>query len=242
MDTFRNRIAQYVDAPMAERIVKTLTELDTEERTDGPGAELVRAGTRPNRLFVMLDGWAVRYRLLCDGRRQIVNFMLPGDLFDLQVLGDLEADHSVATLTQATFLCVGATGFLQALREAGDLASAFWWAAVQEESMLREHIVRVGQLSARERIGHLFLELRRRLSAARGGAVNDVGLPLTRTDLADMLGLTPVHISRTLSAMKRDGLIEENHRTIAITDRARLARLSQFDDSYLHVRRLVFTD
>lgn len=238
MDAFRNRIAQYVAADTADRITDVLCGLDMESRSAAAGSELIRAGTSADRVFILEEGWAVRYRLLEDGRRQIVNFMLPGDLFDLQALGDLEADHFVTALCEARLTCIGASPFLTALQGSGELAAAFWWASVQEESILREQIVRVGRLSARERIGHLLLELRRRLGASMGGVAETMALPLTRTDLADILGLTPVHVTRTVSKMKREGLISEECRAISIADPDRLARISHFDDDYLHARRM----
>ena len=189
-------------------------------------------------VFVLLDGWAIRYRSLPDGRRQILNVMLPGDLFDLQALADLRADHSVMTCTSVEVMSMPPKIFLEALQQARLLSIAFWWAMVQEESILREQIVRVGRRNAKERIGHFLLELQRRMSVAMGVEVVEFMVPLKRADIADALGLTPVHVSRTFGRLKEDGLISEENGSIRLLDTARLAKICHFDTDYLHLKAL----
>lgn len=236
MDAFTNRLSQYVST--AQTVADLIDDLTPTQQSFEAGNDIVRAGEPTGTLFVILSGWAIRYRTIDDGRRQIVNFMLPGDLFDLQALGDLDADHSVAALDDVDALVFDAREFLDVLKDSGPVATAFWWSAVQEESILREQIVRIGQLSARERIGHLLLELQRRLSVVLGADTLSLRLPVTRTDIGDALGLTPVHVSRTFSGMKRMGLISEDYSSLRILNRDKLARLSKFDPDYLHISRL----
>ena len=238
MKPFLNRVRQYSTLP--DEVWSVFGELAVQKKSYPADQTLVRTGDRSDSLFILEDGWSMRYRLLEDGRRQIVNFMLPGDMFDLQSLADLEADHSVTAITNVKVIQIAQNPFIEMLRGNADLASAFWWAAVQEESMLREQIVRIGRRSARERIGHLLLELRRRYLVAMGETGNKFEFPLSRTHLADALGLTVVHVSRTMSALKRSNLLEESQSHIAIHDLEKLKRLSQFDDQYLHNRNLDF--
>lgn len=238
MQAFTKRIAQYVS--VAENVAALISDLAPTVQAFSAGRDIVQAGEPAQTLFVVESGWAVRYRSIEDGRRQILNFMLPGDLFDLQSLGDLDADHSVAALSDVEASVFSAREFLSALKQSGPAATAFWWSAVQEESILREQIVRVGQLSAKERIAHLLLELQRRLSVAIGAETMALKLPLTRADLADALGLTPVHVSRTISGLKRNGLIEEDRTYLRILNKAKLVELSHFDPDYLHINRLNF--
>lgn len=238
MQAFRNRLSQYVSIDIADDVCETIDKLNPRTRDVSPHEDIVSVGDVTDRLFINSEGWAIRHRTLEDGRRQIVNFMLPGDIFDLQALSGLEADHNVTTVTRTRVLEVDAAAFLEALKADGHCASAFWWAAVQEESILREQIVRIGRRTARERIAHLLLELHRRLTGALGGKDDSLLLPITRSDLADALGLTPVHVSRTMSWLHKNGLIEQKRGAVAITDRKRLARLAQFDDDYLHLRKL----
>lgn len=237
MSVFKRRLGQYVSIHDEAWII--FDELERQEQVYLPGDELITAGDETRRVFILNEGWAIRYRLLEDGRRQIVNFMLPGDVFDLQSLADLKADHSVTAITHCNVSVIPSGIFVEMLKDSSRLASAFWWSAVQEESILREQIVRIGRRSARERIGHLLLELHRRYIGATGLEVEKLTVPLTRADIADALGLTPVHVSRTMSAMRRSGLISEGRGgEITIVDRERLARLSLFDMDYLHLKKL----
>lgn len=236
MNVFTNRLSQFVSGPLA--VTEIIEGLTPKVQTFKAREDIISAGRETGMLFIVLSGWAVRYRVIEDGRRQILNFMLPGDIFDLQALGDLEADHSVAALETVEAAVFDAKRFINVLRESGSAATAFWWAAVQEESILREQIVRIGQLSARERICHLLLELQRRLSAALGAETTSMKLPVTRTDIGDALGLTSVHVSRTLSALKRMGLIEEDKTSLRIVRRDEMVQLSKFDPDYLHISKL----
>ncbi|GGB62262.1 Crp/Fnr family transcriptional regulator [Henriciella pelagia] len=236
MQVFRNKLSQYVR--LADDAWLPIKELDQRTETFEAGEDLIVAGQDANEIFILQTGWALRYRLLEDGRRQIVNFMLPGDVFDLQSLADLQADHTVTAITDCDVTVIPARPFVRMLRDSTRIAAAFWWAAVQEESILREQIVRIGRRSARERIGHMLLELHRRYAGATGEETDELVMPVTRADIADALGLTPVHVSRTMSAMRRSGLIAEERGSIKLLDRARLARLSHFDTDYLHLKKL----
>ena len=199
------------------------------------GQTIVTAGEPLSHVFVIEEGWAMRHRMLPDGRRQIVNFMLPGDCFDLQALVHADADHFVTAITNVRLRTMQARQFLAAVRSHPRLASAFWWAAVQEESILREQIVRIGRRSARERIAHLILELHRRLLQIGEPSNDTMILPLTRETMADALGLSPVHVSRSLSSLRSRKLIGTNGRTVRIADPSGLARLAQFNATYLHL-------
>lgn len=236
MQAFYNRVSQYISNP--DDVCDRIDGLRPRDSDILPDEDIIRIGEVARHLFILREGWAVRYRTLEDGRRQIVNFMLPGDIFDLQALSGLEADHTVTAVTRSRILEVDAAAFVDALKSSGPFASAFWWAAVQEESILREQIVRVGRRSARERIAHLLLELHRRLTCALGGKDNNLVLPVTRSDLADALGLTPVHVSRSMSWLQSARLIEQKRGVVSIVDRERLSRLAHFDDAYLHLRKL----
>jgi CRP-like cAMP-binding protein len=236
MDALFGRLRHYSDVADGELLA--LQDLPHQVAQRGPGQTIVTLGEKLNSVFVLEDGWAMRHRMLSDGRRQIVNFMLPGDCFDLQSLVRAQADHFVTSITAVRLRVTGAAQFLAALRTSASLASAFWWAAVQEESVLREQIVRIGRRSARERVAHLILELHRRLTQAGLGAADAVELPLTREVMADALGLSPVHISRTLSFLRDRKLLSTNGRKIELLDPAGLARLAQFNDNYLHLDQM----
>jgi len=233
MDAILGRLSHY--AQISEGDVEGLAKLPHAIVTRGPGQTIVTVGEAVTQVFVIEEGWAMRHRMLSDGRRQIVNFMVPGDCFDLQALVNAKADHYVSTLTSVRLRTAPAAQFLAAVRARPTLATAFWWAAVQEESILREQIVRIGRRTARERVAHLILELHRRLLQTGAAKTDTLTLPLTRETMADSLGLSAVHISRTLSALRARKLIEATGRTIRLSDPTGLARLAHFNEAYLHL-------
>jgi CRP-like cAMP-binding protein len=201
------------------------------------GDILIETGAPLEHVFIISSGWAIRYRTLSDGRRQIVNVMLPGDCFDLQALAAHQSDHSVEAITPLRILRAKAAAFRDLMHQNGRLAAAFWWTAIQEESILREQIVRVGRRSGRERIAHLLLEFQRRLQVIGAIKPEDdvVPMPLTRDMLADMLGLSRVHTTRSLGALKLIGLIRTTANGVEILKRHKLAAMAQFDPTYLHL-------
>jgi CRP-like cAMP-binding protein len=201
------------------------------------GAPIITAGEDATYVFVVSKGWALRHRTLKDGRRQIVNVMLPGDCFDLQALISTKADHSVEALTAVELLRLSSEDFLNAMQANAKLATAFWWAAVQEESILREQIVRLGRRSGRERLAHILLELRRRLMHAGQDVGDTLILPMSREVLADLLGLSSVHVSRSVTALRDNGLIRTSNGSVQLLDIDGLAEVAQFDPSYLHIAR-----
>lgn len=229
------RIASYskVDDEAFAPLKKAPIERVCHER----GATIVAAGGAADHVFVICKGWGLRYRALKDGRRQIVNVMLPGDCFDLQALIDTRADHSVEALTNVELLRLNSEDFLAAIKSNANLATAFWWAAVQEESILREQIVRLGRRTGRERLAHILLELRRRLLHAGQEVGDTLHLPMSREVLADLLGLSSVHVSRSISALRAAGLIRTSNGSIQLLDKDGLAAVGQFDSAYLHDAR-----
>ncbi|MEE2567706.1 Crp/Fnr family transcriptional regulator [Hyphobacterium marinum] len=233
MDAFFNRLEHYarLSAPARSRIENAVHQT----RHYQPRTALIRQGDRLGRIFVLEQGWAIRKKELEDGRRQILNFLVPGDIFDLQALINSPADHGVETITPCQVRSFETAAFIDAAGTDFTILSSLWWATVQEEAILREQIVRVGRMTAIERIAHLILELQRRtriagLGHARGGAA----LPITRGQIADALGLSPVHVSRTITVMRRMGLIATDH-VLEILDPESLVSVAGFDDHYLHL-------
>lgn len=206
----------------------------TEKRFDR-NLDVVEAGQRMDSVLIIKRGWAVRYKTLEDGRRQVLNVLLPGDIFDLQVLVAAEADHSVLSITELETLSVEPAIFRRLLTESGKLTLAFWWMQVQEEAFLREQIVRNGQQTARERIGHFLLELHRRVQIIDEGTRDGFRMPLTQTVIADALGLTPIHTNRVLRQLERDDLLEREKGWVVFRNTNRLAEMCQFDPSYFHL-------
>lgn len=233
LEALAARLQYYADLNDADR--DQLLALGGKPRGFAANAELVSAGEPMDAVLVMREGWAARYKELEDGRRQILNILLPGDIFDLQVLVAAEADHGVFAITAGSLYAIPPGAVRDLLAGSGALTMAFWWTQVQEEAFLREQIVRNGRQSARERIGHLLLELHRRaqiVNLANGDAMR---LPMTQTQIADTLGLTPIHTNRVLRRLVREGYIETNRQWIRFVDADALAAICDFDPAYFHL-------
>jgi CRP-like cAMP-binding protein len=196
--------------------------------------DLVRQGEKLAKAVVLGDGWAIRYRTLSDGRRQIMNFLLPGDMFDLCAFLLTASDHSVGTITPCTVHHIPVPAITDLFRRWPRLGAAMWKSALQEEATLRERILSLGRRSAQERAAHLLYELWVRLGIVglRTGISYD--LPLTQTELADALGLTSVHVSRTLRRLKQQRLIDVRRRRVTILRPRNEDEYGEFARDHLH--------
>ena len=236
MDSLIRRIGHYVQSD--PQSFNDIVKLPSRSETYTPGREIVVEGETVDSVFVIETGWAIRFRVLEDGRRQILNFMLPGDCFDLMAINRAQADHSVSAASEVTLSRIKADDFLRTVANNSRLASSFWWAAIQEEAILREQIVRVGRRSAVERVAHLILELNRRLAAGTGRLEDYLPLPVAQALFADALGLSIVHVSRTFTRLKGEGYIRANNKGIEIVRREAMAEMCDFDSRYLHLEKL----
>lgn len=174
--------------------------------------ELLIEGREIAEPLLMVKGWAARIRELADGRRQILSFLLPGDVIGLCDHERPLANSTVATITEVGVCTAPKRGISPALDEAYSLSHAF------EEAYLIAQITRLGQLNAYERLADLLLELLERLEIAGLASGGTFTLPMTQEMLADALGLTPVHMNRTIQAMRRDNSIILKNRSLTIVD------------------------
>jgi CRP/FNR family transcriptional regulator, anaerobic regulatory protein len=171
-----------------------------------PGATILLEGAPSESLFTVLSGWGFRYKTLEDGRRQILNFVLPGDLLGLQSSLLRELHHSAEALTEMRLCIFRREGLGSLFREHPRLAFDLTWLAARQELVLDENLTSVGRRTARERMGALLLQLYRR--AARIGLAEDheIALPFTQQHLADALGLSLVHTNKTLKRLSQLGI------------------------------------
>jgi len=195
--------------------------------------DLIAAGKRHAEIYVVHDGWLLRSRLLHNGRRQIVDFVLPGDIVGLEACLFGRSLYAVTTITPASLSAMPLDELERAAARNPVLAKALLWAAVRRGAILGEHLVDAARRTAYERVGHLLLELFVRLRRAGRSDGRSFDLPLTQRNIGDALGLTTVHVNRTLRALRRDGLISVTDRRVTILDLDALARLSDFEHLYL---------
>lgn len=195
---------------------------------------VVNEGTLPSRVLLIAEGWAIRYKTLPDGRRQILDFLLPGDMVGLfSVLFD-QTEYGVQALTPLTLRSVGARRIITELNQSNHFAVTLSWLAGAAELRMDEQLVRIGRRSAEERLAHLFVELYRRLK--RNGLQDTASrhLPITQRALADHLGMSQVHANRTFRALVRLGTVALRDGEILLLDLPELARLAGFDEAYLN--------
>ena len=206
-------------------------------REVGARRDLIREGDEPKSVFLVLDGWACRYKQLPDGRRQIVGLFIPGDICDLNVYILKEMDHSIGAITNLKVAEIGRDDFEQLMQANPRVMQALFWDELVTVSVQREWTLNVGQRTAYERISHLFVELFLRLKAVGLADGNSCDLPLTQVDIADASGLTAVHVNRTLQELRKEGLIELQGRKLVIPDLTALKNAALFNDNYLHLNR-----
>ncbi|ATQ42972.1 hypothetical protein CSW64_11405 [Caulobacter mirabilis] len=189
-------------------------------------AQICREGER----FVcraVLSGWVAQVRELPDGRRQIFSFLLPGDLIGMR--RSSQAHSSLIAMTEVvtadiTPLCerVGDGRSSMALQKACGRAEEM------EERILLNHIVRLGRQTASQRLAHILLEIGERLAMADQADPCDYTLPITQENLADALGLSLVHINRTIQTLRREQLMHLHGRHVVLLRPERLASLAGF--------------
>ena len=205
-----------------------VSRFKTGELSVDAGATVLVEGSHSAHLYTVLSGWGFRYKLLPDGRRQILNYLVPGDLVGLQgsIMGEMQ--HSVEALTPLT-LCVFERDKLNTLfsRHPG-LAFDITWIAAQEERILDEHLLSVGRRSAEERAAYLLAFLHERGKATKLFS-NRALLPITQSHVADTLGLSVVHTNKTLRKLAARNLIRWQDRGCVVLDAEGLAALADWE-------------
>lgn len=196
------------------------------------GDIIIREDEHSRHLYTVLEGVLIRFRSLEDGRRQIVNFMFPGDLVGLQGAFDEPASHSVEALIDARLCLFPRHDFVSLIKEHPQLGYDLTWLAAKEETELEGHIVSLGQRTARERVVYLAAWLLdRALATGIAHEGNRLSIPVTQSQIADMLGLSLVHTNRTIRALDREGLVEWNPRQLCVPDMDKAAEYADFDRS-----------
>lgn len=216
---------------------KALLERVTSERSRAVGAreDVVSEGKPPHAVNVFETGWGCRYKMLEDGRRQIIGLFLPGDMCDLNAYLLSQMDHSVGALTAATVSEISRRGFDELMTGHPRIRSALWWEQLVAGAIQREWSLNLGQRSALERLAHLLCEVFYRLRVVGLTSGDRCEFPLTQTELGEATGLSTVHVNRTLQELRAAGLIVLKERTLHIPDLEALEDVALFDAGYLHL-------
>ena len=223
-------------AALSDTEVALLTDVCRHGRKYPAGQDLIREGDTPGFVFVVLEGWAMRYKILPDGTRQIISFLMPGDFCDMHVAVLTEMDHSIGTLTPATIVTLSPEQIGNLTASGPNLYKAFWWTQLVDEGVLRATIVSMGRRSSLERVAHLLCELSLRMRNIGLASTDHHEMPFSQVVLADAVGLTPVHVNRVVSELRRRGALETAPATLIIASLSRMAEIAGFDANYLHRR------
>jgi CRP-like cAMP-binding protein len=199
---------------------------------------LVREGERPGHVHLVLEGWAARYKLLPDGRRQITGVYMSGDLCDSAWLAPGQATHPVVALTPLHSARISCRDLEARAFQDDSLMRSLLGEARATLDMQAEWALNLGRKTALERLAHFFCELFTRLKAAGLTRDDRCDMPLTQLEMADFTGLTPVHVNRTLQEMRGRGLLELHARRLRIPSLERLSRIAMFNGAYLRLPRL----
>lgn len=209
------------------------------EMTLGPGETLLQDGQSSPHLFTLLSGWMFRYKTLPDGRRQILNFAMPGDFIGMQSAAFLEMQHTVESLT-AVRLCVFPREKLWSLYSSQPgLGFDLTWLVSREERMLDDHLLSIGRRTALERMAFLVLLLHRRAKELDLLVKGSLELPITQQHVADTLGLSIVHTNKTLRKLYDRGIISWRQRTLIVLNEKELAQIARHETSAPQLRPLI---
>jgi len=218
---------------LTEVELATLADLHRRRRRFVAGRDLVHQGQADQSIYILAKGWVCSYKLLPDGKRQIVDFQIPGDFLGLRSILFRTADHSIEPVTNIEASEVLASDLLDAFKNTPKLATAVLWAASRDEAMVVEHLVSLGRRDGEERMAHFLLEMGARLSLVGLGDKTGYDCPLSQYLLADALGLSAVHVNRVLRQLRERKLVTFQKGRVTFDDFPALVEFARFDSAYL---------
>lgn len=216
--------------------IEVLVAATSRPRTSKAKHDLIREGDRPGPVFVILEGWACRYKILPSGTRQVLAYLMPGDCCDLHVGLLAEMDHSIQTITAATFCKINRADMDKMLAQHPRIAKAMYVSQLVDEGTMRAWITSMGRRASIERVAHLMCELYIRARNIGLTSEPTFALPLSQLLLADSLGMTPVHLNRVLKELRTRKAMTITRGSVVLSDLPQLVRMAGFDENYLHRR------
>jgi CRP-like cAMP-binding protein len=215
-----------------------LRELQANPRRIARGREIIAEGRKYDGMSILLEGAALRYRVLNDGRRQVLNIVLPGDFIGFPGCFFENAPYSISALGDCIVSPVPFTRFLRLFETHSRLGAAIFWSLSCETAMYAEHLIGVGRRSALERVAHFLLEMLIRLQAIGLADEHSYHLPLTQELIADALGLSVQYVNQTLRQLRDEKLAAIDRQQVTILNPEDLAALADFERSYINRFRI----
>ena len=233
LQSFVDRLAML--SPLSRDDIAALKGLSAQVTRVSANSDIVLPGARFEHAVLVASGLVGRYLQLSDGRRQITAIHVPGEIADLHRVATPRAGAALEALTNAAVVLLSGKE-LQAIALASPgITRAFWAYFAVDAAVLSRWAVNLGRREARVRMAHLLCEIGLRMESSGQGSRTDFLLELTQGQIGDALGLTPVHVNRTLKALKESGAVEIEGRIFRIPDWPRLAAIAEFDPEYLQI-------
>lgn len=223
-------------ATLDKAAVDALARATVKARWVAARHDLIREGDRPGPVFVILEGWACRYKILPSGTRQILAHLMPGDSCDLHIGLLAEMDHSIQTITRAYVATIERVEMDEMLDRHPDIAKAMYIGQLIDEGIMRAWITSMGRRASVERVAHLMCELYVRARNIGLTDKADLEVPLSQSMVADSLGMTAVHLNRVFKKLRLENTMTLTRGSLRITDPQKLAQIAGFDENYLHRR------
>ncbi len=230
-----------VFAQITQEHIAQLSAIEYGHGTLPAGADLIRAGQQYGSIMLLNKGWAIRCLVRGNGRRQVANFILPGDFMCLNAIVLDHSDYDITAITPISYSQFRIEDVIKLIERQPILCAAILWCTSREEAILLEHLVSLGRRSAFERVAHLLIELWNRLKILGLTDGGSFEMPLTQELIGDCVGLTSVHVNRMMRAMEAKGLIVCKYKPIQrcqITNLPGLEEIAGFEDGYLHFRQM----
>jgi len=196
---------------------------------------IVRADMDLHVSNILIDGLMCRYKDLGNGERQITELHVPGDFVDLHSFPLKRLDHNVMSLVPCRFALVPHDRLHAITETQPHLTRLLWFMTALDAAIHREWQLSLGRRTSLARIAHLFCELQARLDVVGLTQGSSYRLPLTQVDLAECLGLTPIHVNRTLRELRSQGLVTFRSKLVSIDNYDGLKRIAEFNADYLYL-------
>jgi CRP/FNR family transcriptional regulator, anaerobic regulatory protein len=195
------------------------------------GGTIIPEQKATDKLFTLYAGWAFRYKTLSDGRRQILNFLLPGDFIGLQQEFSDGAMHGIEAVTEVALCVFVRDGLWELFRQHPRLAYDITWLSARGEGMVDDNLVTTGQRNATERVAVLLMHLYRRLERIGLAVDGSIEFPINQQHIADALGLSLVHTNKTLRRLQQLGLHEMKNGRLRLLNPRALQRIADYYDT-----------
>lgn len=221
-------------AKLPDEAKRALEGMVREVKQFGARQDIIGEGEKPDDVHLIVEGWAARYKMLPNGDHPILAYLIPGDLCDIQVSLLQRMDHSIGTLSPCKVAVIPHAEIARLLREHESLSRALWWSTLVDEAILREWLVSVGHRSADKRLAHFICEMLLRCKAVGLTDDDSFSMPLTQEEIGQTMGLSTVHVNRTLQDLRAQGLIVSTGKRMVVNDLDRLLDFAEFNANYLH--------